>query len=52
MTRFDKAFTTLSQHMAQGALPLNPAPTPVPLASLIARVDAARSRYVPEAMPR
>ncbi|MBZ9647675.1 MULTISPECIES: hypothetical protein [Sphingomonadaceae] len=50
MTRIDKAFSALSDRMQHLSAPGRPATSPESVASLLAKVDAAKRRYQPGAM--
>ncbi|WP_197707376.1 hypothetical protein [Sphingobium sp. LB126] len=47
MDRFDNAFTALGQRINGLSMPQRTAPAPVPLTSLIDRVNAAKRLYQP-----
>ncbi|WP_162854515.1 hypothetical protein [Sphingobium estronivorans] len=47
MDRFDHAFTALGQRINGLSMPQRAASTPVPLTSLIDRVNAAKRLYQP-----
>ena len=52
MDRFDHAFTALGQRINSLSLPERTASAPVPLASLIERVNAAKRLYQPGVRPQ